>query len=174
MAIDGNVTVRGLREIRVKRGLQTAILPAAQTLKFTERVTAAELRGNDKVVDSSTFVEAIDFQITEGGIPLEAYAIMTGRTLVAAGTGTAETMTMTVKAGDIYPYFTLYGKSIGNVGDDVHVKLFNCKLTAGMDGTLADGAYYITTISGVAVDDGTGNLMDIVRNETAIDLAFPA
>jgi hypothetical protein len=175
MTLSGNAFPFGLREIKIKSHDATpvtATLPAAQSLKFTERVVSNELKGNDKVVVTVSFVEAVEWEVGAGGISMDAYAIMTGRTLAAAGTGAAETTTMSIKAGDSFPWFTLYGKSMGDAGDDVHVKLGMCKLTGGLDGEFKGGDFYVATLKGTAVDDGTGLIADVVRNETAA--ALPA
>jgi hypothetical protein len=122
------------------------------------------------VVVASSFVEAVEWELSSGGLPLEAYAIMTGRTVADAGTGTAETATMKIDAGDTFPYFILYGKSMGDEGDDVHVKLFKCKVTEGIDGSFSGGGFYVSSIKGMAVKDGANGVADIVRNETAVEL----
>jgi hypothetical protein len=171
MPLDGNVFAFGLREIKIKRGATVVSLPAAQTLRFTERVVSVELKGNDRVVVAGSHVEAIEFEFSNGGIPLDAYALMTGRTMTDAGTAPNQTTTMTIRAGDTFPYFTLYGKSMGDVGDDVHVKLYKCKLTGGIEGTFQNDQFYISTMRGIAVQDDTeGKIADIVRNETATAL----
>jgi hypothetical protein len=173
MTLSGNAFPFGLREIKIKsHGTTpvTAVLPAAQTLKFVEKVVSNELKGNDRVVTTVGFVEAVEWELGAGGISMDAYAIMTGRTIVTAGTTPAQTATMSIKAGDTFPYFTIYGKSMGDVGDDVHVKLGMCKLTGGLDGEFKGGDFYVAKLKGVAVDDGTGLISDVVRNETAVAL----
>jgi len=170
MSLEGNVFAFGLREIKIQRGQTIISLPAAQTLKCTERVVSTELKGNDRVVVSGSFVEAVEFEFSAGGIPLDAYALMTGRTMQDAGTSPNRTTTMTIRAGDTFPYFTLYGKSIGDQGDDVHVKLYRCKLTGGIEGTFQNDQFFISTMRGVAMDDGINGIADIVRNETSAPL----
>lgn len=173
MAIAGvEVYPYGLRQIRIvsANGSEVVDLPAAQTLKFMERVTSAELRGNDKVVVAMSFVDAVEVEFDTGGYPLDAIALMTGRTMTDAGSGTTETTTMSINAGDVYPYFKLYGKSLGDAGDDVHVKLGKVKLTGSVEGEFKDQAFVVTKMKGIALDDGTGKIADVVRNETATTL----
>jgi len=155
MAISGNAFPFGLRQLKIKSrsAATSAVLDAAQTLKFTERVVSNELKGNDKVVVASSFVEAVEWELGAGGLPLEAYAIMSGRTLATGGTGTAETTTMSILAGDAFPWFTLYGKSLGDSGDDVHVKLYKCKLTGGIDGEYKGNDFFVSKLKGIAVED---------------------
>ena len=142
----------------------SAVLDAAQTLKFTERVVSNELKGNDKVVVASSFVEAVEWELGAGGLPLEAYAIMSGRTLATGGTGSAETTTMSISAGDAFPWFTLYGKSLGDAGDDVHVKLYKCKLTGGIDGEYKGNDFFVSKLKGIAVED------DAIVTKTVTDI----
>lgn len=168
MALSGNAYPFGLREIKIKArtAATAAVLDAAQTLKFTERVVTNELKGNDRVAVASSFVEAVEWELGAGGLPLDAYAIMTGRTLTAGGTGANETATMTITAGDAFPYFTLYGKSMGDAGDDVHVKLYKCKLTGGVEGEYKGNEFFVTALKGLAVaDDAT-----ITKTLTDIDV----
>jgi len=166
MAISGNAFPFGLREIKIKSrtSADTAVLDAAQTLKFTERVVSNELKGNDHVVVASSFVEAVEWELGAGGLLLEAYAIMSGRTLAASGSSANEVKTMTIRAGDNFPWFTLYGKSLGDAGDDVHVKLYKCKLTGGIDGSYQGDNFFVSSLKGIAVEDDatvTKTLTDI-------------
>ena len=162
----------GLRDVKVTNigGTVQADLPAAQQMTFKPRFISGELRGNDALQSVVAFVEAYEFDLAAGGIDLDALAVITGETIVVAGTTPAETSTITVSAGDSMPYFKIYGKSLGeNVTDDIHVKLFKCKITA-MEGMFQDAQFYITSCSGIAIDDGTNGIIDIVQNETAADL----
>jgi hypothetical protein len=169
MTLSGNAFPFGLRQLKIKSrsSATSAILDAAQTLKFTERVVSNELKGNDRVVVSSSFVEAVEFEMGAGGLPLEAYAIMSGRTLAGAGSGTTETTTMSIKAGDSFPWFTLYGKSMGDGADDVHVKLYKCKLTGGIDGEYKGNDFFVSKLKGIAVEDDA----TVTQTLTDIDVA---
>jgi hypothetical protein len=163
----------GLRDIKITSigGTPTqADLPAAQTLTFRPRFTSGELMGDDSLVSVVAFVNAYEWQLSAGGISLEALAIMVGQTVVAAGTTPNQTKTLNIGAGDQMPYFKIYGKSVGeNATDDIHVKLYKCKINS-MEGQFQDGQFYITQASGIAIDDGTKGIIDIVQNETATDL----
>jgi hypothetical protein len=69
------------------------------------------------------------------------------------------------------PYFKIYGKSVGdNATDDIHVKLFKCKLTEGVEGEFKDGEFFMTKCSGIAIDPGAGSLYEIVQDESASNL----
>ena len=91
---------------------------------------------------------------------------MTGRTITASGTTPNQKNTVLARAGDTYPWFKIYGKSVGDDDDDIHVLIYKAKLTDGLEGEFADGEFYIQSCSGIAVDNGT-KLYEIVQNETA-------
>ncbi len=164
----------GLRDIKLTNIGETSQvdLPASQTLSFGERVVSGELTGDDALKAVVAFAEALEWSLEAGGISLEAYALMTGRTNTESGSTPNQTNTLTGSAGDVFPYFQIYGKSIGEGDDDIHVKLFKCKLTS-IEGSFAQGEFWITSASGVSVDDGSNGIWDIVQNETATALPDP-
>lgn len=144
-------------------------LPDAQTMQVTPRLKSGELHGDDKLVSVVSMLEGADFSLESGGIPLEAYALMLGLTATEAGTAPNLTNTLTMTGAARMPWFKVYGKSLGEGDDDVHVKLRKCKLTKAPEGSLQDGSFFVTSLSGVCVDDGTA-VMEIVQNETATTL----
>ena len=163
----------GLRDVKLvsTSGTPTQVdQPAARTLSFNERVKSGELSGDDKTLAVVAFSDAIEWELEAGGISLDAYALMTGRTVVEEGTTPSQTRTMTGSGGlEVFPYFKIYGKSVGDKADDIHVKIFSAKLT-NIQGQLSDGEFCVTQASGVAIDDGTNGLFEIAQNETAEDL----
>jgi hypothetical protein len=168
---DTGVRVFGLREIKLVNAAAASVsLNAAQTMTFKERVKAGELSGNDKTLAVVAFSDAVEWELEEGGISLAAYALMTGRTAALTGTGTAELVTLNADAATAFPYFKIYGKSLGDAGDDVHVKVHKAKIIGGIEGQFADGEFFVSKCSGVAIDDGTNGIYDIVHNETTAAL----
>lgn len=160
----------GLREVKLVRDGSAVSLPAAQKFSFSERIKADELRGDDKLVALVGFAEAAEWELEAGGISLESLAIMTGRTATASGLTPNRTVTMTATGGQVFPYFKVYGKSIGDLGtDDIHAKLFKCKLTE-ISGEFSEGGFFVTACSGIAIDDGTNGIYQFVQNETAANL----
>jgi hypothetical protein len=149
----------------------TVTLPVGQKLKFKERVASAELRGDDVLKAVASMPEGAEWEIEAGGLSLEAYALMTGRTVTASGTTPAGTVSFKAGTGfRSFPYFKIYGKALGVGSDDVHCKLFKCKLTDGIEGSFANGEFFTTGIKGVAVDDGSNGAFEFVQNETATAL----
>jgi len=165
----------GINEIKLANttGTTQVALPFDRTMQFSERLVSGELRGSGKTVAVVSEVDAVEFSLEAGGISLEAYALMSGRTVVESGTTPTRINTLTSTGAARFPYFLLYGKSLGDGDDDVHIKLWKCKLTSGIEGSLADGEFFVTACSGVCIDDGTNGIFDIVQNETATTLPDP-
>lgn len=146
-------------------------LPYAMTLQFSERLVSGELRGDGKTVAVVSEVDALEASLEAGGISLEAYALMTGRTVAESGTTPTRVNTLTGAGAERFPYFKIYGKSLADGDDDVHVKFYKCKLTAGLEGSLADGEFMMSNIGSIiCIDDGSNGIFDIVQNETATTL----
>ncbi len=160
----------GMNEIKLVRGESEVALPASRRMMFKERLISSEFKGDDALQAVASFSEAAEFEIEAGGLSLEAYGLMTGRTVTEAGTTPNRTNTLTGSGAQSYPYFTIYGKVLGDNGDDVHCKLFKCKLTEGLEGTFQHGEFMASKIKGLAIDDGTNGIYDFVQNETEDDL----
>lgn len=163
----------GLRDIKITNlaGTTQVDLPNAMTLSFSEQLNSGTMRGDDAIVAIAAFTDAVEWELEAGGLTLEALALMTGRTLVTSGTTPAEVVTMNANAGDVYPYFKIYGLSKGDTGvDDVHVKLNKCKLTGAIEGEFKDKEFFVTSCKGIAIDPGGGNLYEIAQHETSIAL----
>lgn len=167
---DTGLKVFGLREVKLVGAASSVSLNAAQTLTFKERVKGGELSGNDKTLSVASASDAVEWELEEGGISMAAYALMTGRTATLAGTTPDQTVTLNADANTSFPYFKIYGRSIGDGTDNVHVKIYKAKLTSGMEGQFADGEFFVTKCSGIAIDDGSVGIYDIVHNETAAAL----
>lgn len=160
----------GLRELKVRAytGGTSTPLPYSMKLKFTERVQSAELKGDDVIASVVSLVEGAEFEIEGGGIDLAAYAIMTGRTTTLSSTTPNRTLELTGKGGEGFPYFVIFGRSLAEAGDDLHCRLFKCKLTAGLSGTLENGRFLTTGIKGICLPVSSGaGIFEFVENETA-------
>lgn len=155
----------GLREIRLVRDGTVVVMPVARKLGFSERIQSDELRGDDRLAALVGFAEGVEWELEAGGISLESLAVMTGRSALSSGTGQNRKLRINGKGGQGFPYFQIFGKSVGDAGDDIHVKLGACKLTE-LSGEFSDGGFLVTDCSGIAVDDGSG-IYQFVQNETA-------
>jgi len=160
----------GLKQIKLVNNADTVAidLPAALELEFEETVVSGEFFGNDELQGLVTQPLGIKGKFKAGGIPLNAYALMTGHTYALTGSTPNQVGTL---EGDsaTFPYFKVYGKSLGDEGDDVHVKLLKIKLTGSPKGSFKRGEFFMleAEFSGVKVD---GKAFDMVANETATAL----
>jgi len=171
MALTGTIKPFGLRDIKlvsIPGGTQVD-LPYGMTMTFKEVLTSGELRGDDATQAIVAITDKLEWELESGGISLEAWAVLTGRTITAAGTTPSQTNTITANAGDVYPYFKLYGKSVGDGTDDVHILIQKAKCTGAIEGEFKDGEFWVTKASGVAITNGT-KIYDIVQHETAANL----
>lgn len=161
----------GLREVKIKPVVGGTIqtLPVARQLTFREMITSAMLRGDDVIKSVVAFSEGVEWSLEAGGISLEAYGALTGRTPVTAGTTPSRTVTLTAEGGDAFPWITIWGKALGDGGDDIHCKVMKAKLTA-MEGRFQNQEFYVTSCSGIAVADSSNEVFEFVQNETAADL----
>jgi hypothetical protein len=160
----------GLKEIIIENmaGNARVSLPAALELGFEEMVVTGEFYGNDDLQGIVTQPLGVKGTFKQGGYPLEALSLMTGHDY--AVTGSTPNQVATLQGDSItYPYFKIYGKSLGDEGDDIHVKIFKAKLTSSPKGTFKRAEFFMleTEFTGVKVD---GKAYDVVANETADDL----
>lgn len=161
----------GIRDIKLTNlaGSVQVDMPAARTFSFSERIKSGELSGDDKTLAVVAFSDAVEWSLEAGGISLEIYALMTGRTATVAGTTPNQTDTLAGAAQQSFPYFKVYGKAIDDSAGDIHCKLPKCKLTS-LQGSFGDGEFWITQASGIAIDDGSVGVFVFVANETAANL----
>lgn len=160
----------GLRDVKLTHStLGQVDLPAAQTLKFGERMRSGELSGDDKLQAVVSFSEAVEWELEAGGISLEAYSVLTGRTSTTSGTTPNRSYYLSASAQQAMPYVKIYGKALGASTDDVHCKIFKAKVTS-IEGTFSDGEFWVTSCKGLAIDDGTNGIFQFIQNETAANL----
>lgn len=162
----------GLKEIIIENmaGTERVTLPAALELGFEEMVVTGEFFGNDDLQGVVTQPLGVKGTFKQGGYPLEALSLMTGHDYALSGSTPNQVATL---QGDssTYPYFKIFGKSLGDEGDDVHIKIFKAKLTSSPKGTFKRAEFFMleTEFTGVKV---SGKAYDVVANET--ETALPA
>lgn len=165
----------GLADVKLTdiTGSTQVDLPNSRMITFSEGLTSNTMRGDDKIASVVAIVDSLEWSLEAGGISLAAWALMTGRSTVVAGSTPNETTTLTANAGEDYPYFKIYGKSVSDdAASDIHVKIFKAKLTSPIEGNFQDQEFFVTSCSGIAIDDGSNGIYEIVQNETAA--ALPA
>jgi len=163
----------GLNQVKIvsSDGSDVATLDVSRVLGWTPRMLTGELTGSDRLAEVASFIEAAEWSLEEGGVPLDALAIMTGFTVSDSGSTPNQVRTLPIDAGTAMPYFKIYGKVLGVGADDVHIKIYKCKLTGNIEGDMSYGEFKTTGLSGIAVRDTVlGKVLDIVQNETAAAL----
>src|SRR5690242_11112251 len=88
MSLDTQSKPYGLNQLKVKSLATGTVvqLPAATKLTFKERVKAAEGPGDDKLSTVVAVVDAVEWELENTGVPLDAYAIMHGTETSTTGT----------------------------------------------------------------------------------------
>jgi hypothetical protein len=172
MSLDAHPTPYGLSDIKLTSfdGLTQVDLPSALKLVFKDRVKSAEGAGDDMLTTVVSVDEAIEWELESTGMPLEAVALMKGISTSTTGSTPNQIKTLNTQGGRKYPYFKIYGKSLGEGDDDVHCIIYKAKVTEGLDGALEYGTLAKPTIKGIGIDDGTNGIYDWVQNETAAAL----
>lgn len=176
----GTALPYGLRDVKVAPMDPAGVvgtmvdLPNSQTLSFTENEDFQELRGDDKVVAKRGSGPTVDWELDNGGISLEAYAIMNGGLVVSSGTTPAMKKKYSKKGTDSKPDFWAEGQAMSESGGDFHVVLYRCKADGGIEGELADGEFWVTSASGTGFANLNNDLYDLVQNETAVAIVQPA
>lgn len=165
MALDTIALPYGIRDIKLTPYTDAAgttladtsvDLPYARTLSFTDQEDFDDLRGDDRVVASHGQGPTVAWELESGGIPLEAWAILSGGNVGAvAGTTPNQTKTFTKKVTDSRPYFRIEGQAISDSGGDVRVVLPRCKANDDLDGEFSDGSFFLTKGKGT----GYGSLV---------------
>lgn len=157
----------GIYKIKIKKGTEVVTLPSARKLKFKVRSKSAEFEGDESLQAVASRSNGIEWELEAGGMPLEAWAMMSGRTVSTTGETPARVSKLTI-GQDSYPYIEIYGESAGDGDDNVHVHLVNAKITDDGEGSQNMGEWLSTAIKGLALK------MEVIENETAADLPADA
>lgn len=162
----------GLRQLMTydTAGANAVALPAGMVLRFSERLATTEFFAEGELVTVRTVLVAVDWELEAGGISLAAWARLTGRTASESGTTPNRITTLTAANGDEFPYFRVYGRSIGDAGDDLRCQILNAKVTS-IEGTLRAGQFLVSSCAGVGVQNASGQVYQVVQRETAGVLA---
>jgi hypothetical protein len=147
-------------------------VPNARTLSFSEAEDYEELRGDDKVVAIRGLGATVEWEMENGGISIPAYKNMNGGTTTTTGVSPAQVTTYTKKVTDERPYFKAEGQAMSDLGGDFHGVLYRSRASGGVEGEMADGAFWLTGASGVALPalltGKVDTLYEFILNETAV------
>jgi hypothetical protein len=152
-------------------------LRGIQTLALTPAFIEKDLRGDEVVLDRYTKLDNIGWSFTNAYMSLEALNVLLGGSVVAAGTGTTESNTYTLRGADLPLYFCLEAQTKYTDAGDVHVRLYKCKASK-VDYELKGEDYAVVSVSGIAIPTlyefggNGGKVKDVVINETATAITF--
>lgn len=155
--------------ILVSRDGETQVqLPASRTLEFEETVVYGEFTGDDQLQGLMTIPTGVKCKVEAGGLSLEAYALLTGHTFNETGSTPNQVGTM---EGDAvrYPYFKIFGKSLGDETDDIHIVIYKAKLTSGLKGSFKYGEFMASEFEVMGVKEN-GKAFDFIIHETEADI----
>jgi hypothetical protein len=145
--------------------------PLARTLSFSESEDYEELRGDDGLRAIVGLGPSVEWEMENGGLSVPAYKGMNGGTSSTSGVTPNQVTTYYKKVTDARPYFKGEGQSMSDSGGDMHVILHKARASGSLEGELADGAFWLTSASGVAlpatITGKTDYLYEFVLNETA-------
>ncbi len=180
MPISTETKILGINDAKISRITEdsstaltydTAIdVPGITSLKVTPSFVEKELKGDEKIIDTYSKLEKIEWSFEGAKLSLDALAVLLGGTVTAAGVTPNETQTYTLKGVDIPSYFKFEGKSDYTDAGDIHIVLYKCKASS-VEYTLQGEDYATVTASGKAIatinDD---KIKDVIINETAVDI----
>lgn len=146
-------------------------LPNSRTFSFEESEDFEELRGDDKVVATRGTGASVSWELESGGISLEALVVLNGGTVTVSGTALTEKKIYTKKATDQRPEFICEGQALSESGGDFHVRLPRCKANSSISGEMADGSFWLTSASGVAMSIADDTLYIFTQNAAATPIA---
>lgn len=179
MALAATSLPFGLRQVRVTPYTDAAAttlaasslpLPNSQTLTWTESEDFEDLRGDDRLQTSHGKGPEIDWELTAGGLNLEAYAAMAGGTVSSTGVSPNVVKTFRKLVTDVRPFFKAEGRSISDAGGDMHGVIYRCKTTGDVSGSQEDGKFWISGFKGkgyASLITPIDAVYDFVLNETA-------
>ena len=146
-------------------------LPNAQTFTFSDNESFEDLRGDDHLVTSHGMGSEIDWELGAGGLSMEAWQAMNGGTVTTTGVTPNQIKTYSKAVTDVRPSFLIEGQAISDSGGDMHCKVYRCKATGELTGSLEDGKFWITGVKGKGYPNyasPVNRLYDFVQNETAV------
>lgn len=165
----------GLRKILIKKGAAAAIaLPVARTFTFKPIVESGELNGDDVTADVYSSLKGMDIDLEAGGISLDAWATLTGKS-IPTPTGLTPNQIWTVSGvgGDVYPYVKMAGQVRASDGGAMEMVFYKCQLQ-DIQGSFKNGEFVITTGKMKAIPDSANSdkIYDLISRETAVALAL--
>ena len=149
-------------------------VPGIQSLKVNPKFLEKELKGDEQILDVYSKLVSVDWSFEGAKISLPALAILIGGTVISEGITPTGKQTYNVKTTDRPPFFKIEGQSTYTDAGDIHVILYKCKASKA-DYELKGEDYAIVSASGRGIGTAfTGDIKDIIINETAVDIIVGA
>lgn len=150
-------------------------LPMSQIFSFTEVEDFEDLRGDDRLQTSHGKGPEIDWELTAGGLSLEAYFVLSGgQAPITTGTTPNQIKTYRKLVTDQRVPFKAEGRAISDNGGDVHTIVYRAKTTGDIAGSFEDGKFFLTNAKGkgyASLISPVDAVYDIVQNETPVVIA---
>lgn len=150
-------------------------LPYIQTLNFTEAEEFQELRGDDKLITTRGRGSQVNWSLESGGLPVSAWAVITGGSIVQTGLAPNRVSELRKKATSNRPFFRIDGRVISDTGGDVLVRIYRCRATGDIQANFQNGEFATSQISGVGLpllDDTNDLIYSIFRREAGASLTL--
>jgi hypothetical protein len=141
-----------------------------QTFSFSETEEFQELRGDDRTVTTRGRGAQVEWSLEAGGYNIMIWSIITGGQIIEEGLTPNRRVIMRKFSSSSRKYFRMEGQSISDSGGDVHSIVYRCRSNDAVEGTFADGEFFITSASGLGLpllDENFDLLYDHIQNETA-------
>lgn len=141
-------------------------LPAAQTFSFADSEDYTDLRGDDQLLATHGNGAQVNWTLEAGGISLQAWALLSGGTIIETGVAPNRKITLRKCSDDTRPYFQVKGLIMSDNGGDNVAIVYRAKCNGDISGTFSDGAFFITSADGIGMPiPGTKLLYDIDQHE---------
>lgn len=148
-------------------------LPNMQTFSFSEAEEFQDLRGDDRTVTTRGRGSQVEWSLEAGGYDIAIWSILTGGIIIEEGLTPNRRVIMRKFSTASRKYFRMEGQAISDSGGDVHSIVYRCRANDAIEGTFADGEFFITSGSGLGLpllDDDFDLLYDHVHNETVTSI----
>lgn len=147
-------------------------LPNSQVFSFTETEDFEDLRGDDRLQTSHGKGPEIDWELTAGGLSLDAYFVLAGgQAPLTTGVTPNQIKLYRKLVTDQRVPFKAEGRAISDNGGDVHIIVYRCKSTGDIEGSFEDGKFYLTQAKGkgyASLISPVDCVYDIVQNESPV------
>lgn len=164
--------VFGLRRLVVTNSAGTLQeqLEAGQSFSFEPEFRVGEQFGDDALKAVISFIIGGSGEFSAGALSTAAIAIITGKTLSVSGSNPNEITELKWSAGDVMPYFKVYGLARDEGGGDIHILLSKVKLVGGLSLAIEDNEFVTPGFEVRVVDDGTNGVARILQHQTTTTL----